>query len=100
MLKIDFTNARVEDSGYGISINGRELAEIISTALGTRVDGKHGYSSGLPNFRSNCCNVTVIIDPQPVGETIETEDGFWYSVEDMEASKREQYKAKAGEAES
>ena len=100
MLKIDFTNARVEDNGYGLYVNGRELEEIISTALGTRVGNNYGHGSGLPSFNNTCCNVTVIIDPQPVGETIETEDGFWYSVEDMEDSKREQYKEKAGEAES
>ena len=33
MLKIQFTNAQVKDDGYGLSVNGKELAEIISTAL-------------------------------------------------------------------
>ena len=94
MLKIQFTNAYVEDIGYGISINGKALSEIISTALDTKVGERYGYNSGLPEFKSSCCNVTVIIDPQPVTETIETEGKFWHSVEDLEATKCEQYKQK------
>lgn len=100
MLKIEFTNARVEDNGYGLSVNGKELEKIISTALGTRVGDKGGYGSGLPSFKSNCCNVTVIIDPQPVTATITDDDGSWDSVEEMEEDMREQYQEKAGEAES
>lgn len=100
MLKIQFTNAQVADIGYGLSVNGKELAEIISTALGTRLGEKYGYNSGLPSFKSNCCNVTVIIEPQPVTETIETDEELWYSVEQLEDDKREQYKKKAGEGES
>ena len=91
MLKIQFTNARVEDSGYGLIVNGKILSEIISTALGTKVGNIYGYGSGLPNFGSNCCNVTVIIDPQSVVEEIETEEELWHSVEDLEECKHEQY---------
>lgn len=98
MLKIQFTNAQVEDTGYGLSVNGKELAEIISTALGTRVGNSYGYNSGIPSFKSNCCNVTVIIDPQPVAETIETEEEVWHGVKDLEEAKREQYKKADGEA--
>ena len=29
MLKIEFTNAQVEDNGYGLSVNGKELEKII-----------------------------------------------------------------------
>lgn len=100
MLKIQFTNAQVEDSGYGISVNGNRLEEIISTALGTKIGNTYGYNSGLPSFKSNCCNVTVIIDPQHTVETIENEGEIWHSVKDLEDTKREQYKQKAGEAES
>ena len=100
MLKIEFTNAQVEDTGYGLSVNGKELVKIISTALGTRVGDKGGYGSGLPSFKSNCCNVTVIIDPQPVTSTITDDEGIWDSVEDMEEDMREQCQEKAGEAES
>lgn len=94
MLKLSFTNARVADTGFGLYVNGKDLNEIISTALGTRVGNNYGYGSGLPNFESNCCNVTVIIQPQPQTETIETEDELWDSVEDLEDTKREQYKQK------
>lgn len=100
MLKIQFTNAQVEDAGYGLSVNGNSLSEIISTALGTRVCGNYGYSSGLPKFKSNCCNLTITIDPQPVTETIETEDELWDSVKQLEEERYEQYQAKAEKAES
>jgi hypothetical protein len=100
MLKIQFTNAQVEDNGYGLKVNGKDLDKIISTALGTRVGDKCGYGSGIPSFESNCCNVTIVIDPQPVTEEIETKEELWHSVVDLEATKREQYKEKAGEAES
>ena len=100
MLKIKFTNASVEDIGYGLSVNGRDLAEIISTALGTRVDRIRGSGSGLPSFKSNCCDVTVIIDPRPVEESIETEDDLWCSVKNLEDDVRERYTKKAREAES
>lgn len=94
MLKITFTNAQVEDRGYGLCVNGEDLAEIISTALGTRVGKHYGSGSGLPTFESNCCNVTVIIDPQPVGAIIEDDTGVWDSVKDMEEDVREQYEKK------
>lgn len=100
MLKIQFTNARVKDDGYGLSVNGKELAEIISTALGTRVKGKYGYNSGLPRFESNSCDVTVIINPHTVGEEIETDEEVFHSVADMEECRDEQYKEENGESES
>ena len=96
MLKIQFTNARVRDTGYGLTVNGKELVEIISTALGTRVGNIFGYNSGLPSFMSDCCNVTVLIEPQPVKEEIETENELWDSVEDLEDDKRVQYETKVG----
>lgn len=100
MLKIQFANAQVEDNGYGLSVNGKDLEKIISTALGTRVGDKAGYGSGLPSFKSNCCNVTVIIDPQPVTTLIEDNEGKWYSIADMEEDLYGQFQEKAGEAES
>lgn len=36
-MTITFTNAVVEDDGYGVEVNGRSLEAIISTALGTRL---------------------------------------------------------------
>ena len=100
MLKIQFANVQVEDNGYGLSVNGKPLDEIISTALGTRVGNTYGYNSGLPSFTSMSCNVTVIIEPQPVKETIETEDEIWHSVEELEDCKREQFSPKTESAES
>ncbi len=100
MLKIQFTNAKVEDHGYGLYVNGSDLVNIISTALGTRVDNNYGYGSGLPSFKSNCCNVTVIIDPQPVTTRIECGRGSWDSVEAMEEDMREQDRATDEKAES
>ena len=100
MIKIQFTNAQVDDMGYGLYVNGKKLEEIISTALGTRVDKHYGNNAGLPSFGSNCCDVTVIIDPKPVTTLIDTEAGSWERVEDMEEILREQYEAKAGEAKS
>lgn len=100
MLKIQFTNARVEDEGYGLKVNGKDLAEIISTALGTKVGNTYGYGSRLPSFRSNCCSVTVLIEPQPAMETIETDEECWYSVEDLEECKRGQFNEKTETAES
>jgi hypothetical protein len=97
MLKLTFTNAQVEDHGFGLIVNGRDLDDIISTALGTRVGNIYGHNSGLPAFKSNCCNVTVTIEPKPVAESIETDAEVWFSVDDMEKNKREQYKEKAGE---
>ncbi len=100
MLKIQFTNAQVEDNGYGLSVNGKSLEDIISTALGTKVDGRGGYGSGLPKFVSNSCDITVIITPHPVVEEIETDEEVFHSVAELEEIKSEQYKEKNGESES
>lgn len=100
MIKIQFTNAQVRDNGYGLMVNGRELSEIISTALGTRVKEKYGYSSGLPDFESNCCNVLVLINPHPVTTEIENDEGSWENIKDMEEYLYEQYQEKTTEAES
>lgn len=97
-MKITFTNAVVEDRGYGLTVNGKDLDDIISTALGTKVDGKGGYNSGLPSFLSNSCDVEVTITPHPTECNICTDSGVWHSVEDMEAEKREQYKQETKEA--
>ena len=87
MLKIQFTNAEVEDSGYGLKVNGKDLDGIISTALGTKVGNVAGYGSGLPNFSSNSCDVTIIINPHPTEVRIEDDKSVYYSVEDMEDCK-------------
>lgn len=97
-MRIDFTNAVVEDDGYGVEVNGRSLEAIISTALGTRLGDKGGYSSGLPKFRANSCDVTVIITPHPTECTINTNSGIWHSVKEMEAEKSEQFQKENAEA--
>lgn len=97
-MRIDFTNAVVEDDGYGVEVNGRSLEAIISTALGTRLGNKGGYSSGLPRFKANSCDVTVIITPHPTECTINTNSGVWHSVKEMEAEKSEQFQKENAEA--
>lgn len=97
-MRIDFTNAVVEDDGYGVEVNGRSLEAIISTALGTRLGDKGGYSSGLPRFKANSCDVTVIITPHPTKCTINTNSGVWNSVKEMEAEKGEQFQKENAEA--
>lgn len=96
-MRIDFTNAVVEDDGYGVEVNGRSLEAIISTALGTRLGDKGGYSSGLPKFKANSCDVTVIITPHPTECTITTNSGVWHSVKEMEAEKSEQFQKENAE---
>lgn len=97
-MRIDFTNAVVEDDGYGVEVNGRSLEAIISTALGTRLGDKGGYSSGLPRFKANSCDVTVIITPHPTECTINTNSGVWHCVKEMEAEKSEQFQKENAEA--
>lgn len=96
-MRIDFTNAVVEDDGYGVEVNGRSLEAIISTALGTRLGDKGGYSSGLPKFKANSCDVTVIITPHPTECTINTNSGVWHSVKELEAEKSEQFQKENAE---
>lgn len=98
MLKISFTNAEVSDHGYGLEVNGKSLEDIISTALGTKVRGNGGYGSGLPSFKANSCDVTVIITPHPTKCTINTNSGVWHSVKEMEAEKGEQFQKENAEA--
>lgn len=97
MLELEFLNAVARDSGYGLEVNGKSLEEIISTALGTRAGNVGGYGSGLPEFKSNCCNVTVIIDPQPVTTHIEDDNNVYNTVEDLEEDARENYERNKAE---
>jgi hypothetical protein len=99
MIKLEFKNAKVTDHGYGAEVNDKSLENIISTALGTRVGGNYGGNSDLPNFYSNCCNVTIIIDPQPVTTHIEdSNNNVFTSIADLEEGAYERYKAKDAEA--
>ena len=97
MTTLKFINARVYDAGYGLEVNGKDLRKIISTALGTRVDDNYGYGSGLSEFSSPCCNITIIIDPQPTLTCIEDDLHEYSSVEAMEEVRREQFGKKIAE---
>lgn len=100
MLKIEFKNAVVEDRGYGVEVEGKSLNEIISTALGTRAGSMvAGYTKGghLKHFLSNCCDVTVIINPTPASTLIESGESVWESVEAMEEAKHGQFEPKDAE---
>ncbi len=87
MVKLQFTNAEASDTGYGLEVNGQSLEEMISVALGTRIGNKAGYNSGLPDFKSNCCNITVIIDPQPTEAVFELDGKKFNSVQDIVEAK-------------
>lgn len=103
MVKIVFTNAEVNDDGYGLRVNGKSLEDIISKALGTKVDGI-GYSDprydSIPNFRSNSCDVTVIINPHPQEVLIEDDENEYQSLEELEEDLNGRYSTKTTEAES
>lgn len=81
MIQLNFLNAQVEDTGSGLIVNGRELSDIISAALGTikRIPGRYDYVSekdkGTP-FKSKLCNVSVTIDDRSadITETITFDD--------------------------
>lgn len=91
MVKISITNARVEDSGYGLSVNGKSLEDIITTALGVK---KYGDTS----FRANACDVTVIIDPKESTFVAEREDGKVYqSVDELEEAIENEHKEETTE---
>lgn len=87
MVKLQFTNAEARDTGYGLEVNGESLEDMISVALGTKVGNRSGYNSGLPDFKSNCCNITVIIDPQPTGAVIEVDGKQYNSLQEVEEAK-------------
>ena len=93
-MHIKFTNAVVKDHGFGLTVNGKPLDDIISTMLGTKLQDSRGKNFDLKEFESNCCNVTVIIEPQPV--TVRIFDGQYdyESVEEMEAERFEQFNEK------
>lgn len=98
MVKLEFKNAVAKDSGYGLEVNGKSLEDTISTALGTKLKGKGGYNSGLPEFYSNCCDITVIIDPKPTSCEIEIAENVWNSIKDMEDDLENEHKQEVTEA--
>lgn len=93
-MYVIFTNAVVKDHGYGLMVNGESLEDIISTMLGTKLQDSRGKTFGLKEFESNCCNVTVIIEPQPVTTLIDDGRYEYDSVKELEEVKVEQFKEK------
>lgn len=98
MVSLFFENAEVRDDGYGLTVNGKDLCTILSEALGTRVGTDYGYGSDLPAFKSNCCDVRVIIEPKAQYTKIETDTQNWGSIEAMEEDLSEQFREKAEKA--
>ena len=96
MINLHFQNAVVSDNGNGVMVNGEYLDKIISTVLGTRIDDTKAWygTKGVSNFSSNCCNLTVIIDPQPSYTQISDgkTDKVYKSIKELEEAKREQFK--------
>lgn len=75
MIQLNFLNARVRDTGYGLEINGKPLDEIISVAVGTlkKLPDRYGSKQRTgESFRSDLCNVSVTIDDRSkeITETI------------------------------
>lgn len=100
MLKLVFTHAEVRDSGFGLEVNGKSLEDIISEALGTKVKGLNYNGPRLKTFRSNSCDITVMICPHDKETLIETDDEVFHSVENMEEKRCGQFAEETGEAES
>lgn len=96
MYKLEFENAVVVDNGYRLEVNGEDLSTIISTMLGTRVGNHYGYGSGLPNFKSTCCDVKVIINPKPVTTYIDRDDEEFDSLKDLKDCVEERYEQTKG----
>lgn len=103
MVKLVFTNAEVEDSGWGLTVNGKSLEDIISMALGTKAEGvSYGdpRQEKLKKFKSNACDITVIIAPHAKEVMIEDDDNRYDSVEDLEEELNERISTETTEAES
>ena len=92
MIKLEFRNVVAEDYGLGVRVDGRSLESIISTALGTAVTTAGGLRVSNNVFRSNSCDITVIIDPQPTSVRIEDGNNVFKSVGDLEECRYEQFK--------
>lgn len=98
MIQLNFLNARVKDTGYGLEVNGKPLDEIISVAVGTLKELPYGSKQRTgESFRSDLCNVSVTIDDRSkeITETITiSEDGEEeYSLEEfLEGVKNEHTK--------
>ena len=84
MEHLQFIYDTVKDSSYGLEVIGESLQDMISVAQGTKRNGKSGYNSGLPEFKHNSCNVTVIIDPNPTKEVIMVNGKKYNNLQEVE----------------
>lgn len=100
MLKIEFTHAEVQDSGFGLEVNGKSLEDIISEALGTKAPNVSYGDPRLKKFKSNSCDVTVLICPHNKITQIEDDETVYYSVEDLEDDLNGKFGKETTEAES
>ena len=97
MVTIHFTNAEVRDSGFGLTVNGNSLEDIISKALGTKARGLNYGNERLKEFYSNSCDITVVISPNTQTTSIKTDEFECESVERMEEYLDGKYSKKATE---
>lgn len=85
MIQLNFLNAVAEDNGDGLVINGKEVQDIISAALGTikEIPTKYKYL-GEKNktgrvFSSELCNISITIDDRQY----EKEEKITFSYKDI-----------------
>lgn len=100
MLKLEFTHAEVRDTGFGLEVNGKSLEDIISEALGTKIPNARYDDPRRKEFRSNSCDVTVILYPHEKISRIETDEDVYNSVEDLEEELNGKFSKETTEAES
>lgn len=100
MLKLVFTHAEVRDSGFGLEVNGKSLEYIISEALGTKAEGLRYDDPRRKIFRSNSCDITVMICPHDKETLIETDKEVFHSLKELEDDRYERFAEETGEAES
>ena len=90
MYKLEFKNVSVEDYGWGLYVEGKSLANILSTLLGTGLEGEKP-------FKASCCDVVIRIDPKPVSIVIEDKTHVYNSVEKLEEARRGELKEETTE---
>lgn len=97
MIEINIKNAKVNDDGYGLEVNGTPLETIISNALGTKAGNIGGYNSGLEAFNCNSCDISITIDPHDSVCQILNDGVVFESVEDLMEARRNEYEKKTAE---
>lgn len=90
MYKLEFRNVSVRDDGYGLYVEGNSLKDIISTLLGTNLGEKK-------EFKCNCCDILIRIDPKPVSIALEDKTHIYNSVEKLEEVRRGELKKETTE---